>query len=250
MVNPTISYYEKWLGGDGCLVMPGVQFIQSAERDKVQPGYPTAFDLYLWHDNERIVISYSGSIADYVETLRTKLTTGQSVADVKELLSKVFECDIGHNVKFIFDQLPTEVVIDNVKTLTKTDYQDFETFFKTQHPSATDVSWLPEYFEEMVAENLCVAVYEGGKIVCCTDAPMMPYLENQVQESGVNTLPAYRKKGYAVIVCGQMITNVLANGKVPQWSTTIDNVGSGRLAERVGFKKLADVLTITGYERD
>jgi len=249
-MNTTISYYEKWLGRDGCLTPTGLQFAHSSERDKVQPVYSEAFDLYLWLDDERIVVSYGTAVRDYIDTLKSKLTAGQSVADVKDVLVAVLGIDVKHNIKYIFDQLPKRPSAEYVKTLMLTDYQDYETFFTTQHPNVQDVSWLPEYFAEMVAEDLCVGVYEDGKIVCCTDAPLMPYLADVVQEPGINTFADYRQKGYAVMVCWQMVANILANGKVPQWSTTIDNVGSGRLAERVGFKKLADVLTITGYERD
>ena len=244
----TKAYYEKWLGSDSCLTNSGLQFIESVERDKIQPGYPTAFDLYLWFDHERIVVSYGTAIRDYVDTLNAKLVMGQSVADIKEVLVNTFGSDVKHNVKYILDQLPKRPSVGRVKTLTMTDYQDFETFFKTQHSNVKDVSWLPEYFTEMVAENLCVGVYEDGKVVCCTDAPLMPYMEDVVQEIGVNTLSDYRQKGYAVMACEQMVANILANGKMPQWSTTIDNVGSQKLAERIGFKKLADVLTVTEFK--
>jgi RimJ/RimL family protein N-acetyltransferase len=245
-MNTTISYYERWLGCDGCLTTTGLQFIETVERDKVQPGYADAFDLYVWRDTERMVVSYGNTARDYVNQLQAKLAMGQSIADVKEILSEVFGIEIKHNVKYIFNALPEQPVAEYIKTLTLADYHDFETFFRSQHPNAKDISWLPEYFAEMVAEHLCVGVYEDGKVVCCTDAPLMPYLIDVVQEIGVNTLADYRQKGYAAAACQQMVANILANGKAPQWSTSIDNVGSQRLAERVGFQKLADILTISG----
>lgn len=55
----------------------------------------------------------------------------------------------------------------------------------------------------------------------------------------------YRGKGYAVAACAKCIKEIMKNGKVPQWSTDINNVASKRLAERIGFIKLADVITVT-----
>ena len=33
-------------------------------------------------------------------------------------------------------------------------------------------------------------------------------------------------------------------GKVPRWSISADNIASQRLAEKIGFIKLADVITL------
>ncbi len=70
-------------------------------------------------------------------------------------------------------------------------------------------------------------------------------MPDEVQEIGINTLSDYRGKGYATVLCQSCANEIIKNGKVPQWSTAIDNVVSQKLAERVGFVKLADVITVT-----
>ena len=73
----------------------------------------------------------------------------------------------------------------------------------------------------------------------------MPYMENEVQEIGINTISDFRGKCCAVqsaIVCAE---NIIKSGKCPQWSCSADNTASSRLAEKVGFTKLSDVLTLT-----
>ena len=70
-------------------------------------------------------------------------------------------------------------------------------------------------------------------------------MSNEVQKVGINTLQECRGKGYATDACMKCIEEMLKNGKVPQWSTDINNIASQKLAEKVGFVKLADVITVT-----
>lgn len=54
-------------------------------------------------------------------------------------------------------------------------------------------------------------------------------------EIGIETDPAYRRRGLARLVTAAMITDVLATGRTPVWSCREENVGSLRLAESLGF---------------
>ena len=44
----------------------------------------------------------------------------------------------------------------------------------------------------MVGEKLCWGLFVEDRLVSCTDAPGMPYMQEDVQEIGVNTLGPYR----------------------------------------------------------
>ena len=245
-MNSTKLYYEHWLGKLDCLSLEGVHFILSDARDVVQDGYSKAFDLYVWIDEKRIIVSYGKKATKNLEELKRKISVGQNVNDVLNTLSTTFNTNIGHHIKYFFDRAPQILAVNHTKILTVDDYLDYETFFKTLNPNTKDTSWLREYFDEMVEENLCVAVYENSIIACCTDAPMMPYLPHLVQEIGVNTLPEYQKLGYAKMASAVVVENILMNNsKEPLWSTTAANISSQKLAEKVGFKKFADVLTLS-----
>jgi predicted GNAT family acetyltransferase len=78
----------------------------------------------------------------------------------------------------------------------------------------------------------------------------MPYMEDKVHEIGINTLPEYRGKGYAKAATFACIKACIEKGKCPIWSCGINNVASEKLAYSVGFRKLADVLTISTYKID
>ena len=120
-----------------------------------------------------------------------------------------------------------------------------ENFFKNANPKCSNLDWLQAYFEEMICGKLCSGAYEGSILVSCADAPGMPYMSDEVQEIGINTLPDYRGKGYATIACQSSINEMLKNGKVPQWSTSTTNIASQKLAEKLGFVRLGDVITLT-----
>ena len=74
--------------------------------------------------------------------------------------------------------------------------------------------------------------------------PDMPYMQDKVQEIGINTLSEYRCKGYAKSVTLSCIKAIIEKGKCPLWSCSTHNTASERLAYSVGFRKLADVLTL------
>ncbi|QZN85344.1 GNAT family N-acetyltransferase [Cellulomonas sp. C5510] len=54
-------------------------------------------------------------------------------------------------------------------------------------------------------------------------------------ELGIETDPAFRRQGLASAAAAAMLADVLDAGLTPVWSCREDNVGSARLAQRLGF---------------
>ena len=121
----------------------------------------------------------------------------------------------------------------------------YHDFFIKNNPECKNTEWLIEYFNEMVSKHLCCGIFVDGILVSCSDAPSIPYMQNDVEEIGINTLNEYKGKGYATDVCITCANEIVKNGKCPLWSTTINNIASQKLAEKVGFRKLADVISIS-----
>ena len=238
----TQAYYSAWLGVDDLTSISGVRSVYSPERNVCQRGYPSRFDIYLWLQPERVIVSYGDAAAPMIPALMAELEAMRSASAVKELLWAAFSLEAKHSIKYLYENAVQSPMI--AQTLTLDQYSDYADFFAACNPSGNR-DWLREYFEEMVRSRYCVGIFQEGRLVSCTDAPDMPYLAIKVQEIGINTLMEYRGKGFAAAACIACAQNILASGKVPLWSTGVDNVASQKTAERVAFVKFADVLTVT-----
>ncbi|MDD2268864.1 MAG: GNAT family N-acetyltransferase [Eubacteriales bacterium] len=240
----TKMYYSKWLGINKTLCdVDGIEFIYSPERNLTQFGYSQPFDIYCFYQTNRIIVSYGEKAKEKIEIFKGKLNSHTSVDELKKEIIDVYGVIPHHNIKFFFNSLPRENKI--ARTLTLDDYNPYRDFFKKCNPSCGNTDWVQDYFCEMISDRVCVGVFVEGMIVSCTDSPGMPYMQDQVQEIGVNTLSDYRGKGYASAACILCAKNIIDNGKCPLWSTDTNNTVSERLAYKVGFIRFADVLTIT-----
>jgi len=240
----TLAYYEAWLGASGCLSSgEGVRFMYSQERGTAQAGYPERFDIIVWLDNRRAIFSYGDRVCGKIGELKARTGDARDIAVVSSVLMEMFDCNLTHNIEFVYEgQAPASQI--EAKTLAAQDYPDYKTFFTACYPDS-ETDWLKGYFDEMTQFGYCVGAYADGVIAACTDAPAMPYLPQDIQHIGITTLQEYRGRGYAAAACKQAVQNVIKSGKTPQWTCEHTNIASRKLAEGVGFVKLADMLMLT-----
>ncbi len=241
----TLDYYSHWIGEKKILLKetPQILFLQSNERDNIQNGYSKRFDLYVWIGSGRILVSYGKKAAQKITLLQNKMKNDFSLAAIKKSIFDVYENMPSHNVKFVYTANRSSS--EMARALAKKDYEAYLSFFKAVNPNCQNTDWVKDYFDEMIATQLCCGVFDDDKLVSCTDAPMMAYMEQEVQEIGIHTLEKFRNKGYAMYAATLCAENIIRSGKCPQWSCSADNIASARLAEKIGFIKLSDVLTLT-----
>lgn len=248
----TYGYYSQWLGRADILNddFQGIRYIYSAERNVAQTGYARPFDLYLFCQPDRMVVSYGDKLTDRIDALKAGFETVVEIGDLYSQLQKlprtlteIFGVSPGHSVKFVFDR-PADLDTKS-RLLLKSEYEDYLDFFLANNPGCKDTGWVREYFDEMAEGGFCCGFFEDGKLVSCTDAPDMPYMADIVREIGINTRPGYRGRGYAADACAACIKQMLQRDICPLWSTSADNGASLKLAGKVGFVRMADVLTLT-----
>ncbi len=241
----TAAYYEKWLGQDGILShdWKGTEYVYSQQRNIVQYGYSSQFDIYVLCQKERIVISYGDGAESWIDAVKAAVRPGMSAAEIANVLEHIFDRKTDWSVKYVFNHMP--VTSPEARVLEAEDYSEYEFFWRKCHPGCSDTGWLREYFDEMVQNRMCIGVCADAMLASCTDAPGMPFMEEQAQEIGINTLPEYRKRGYAALACDRCVQELLAQHKAPLWSTAADNAPSRRLAEKAGFVEFADVVAVT-----
>jgi len=242
-VDITNEYYTKWLGVEKTVLnKSGVIKVYSEERNKKQIGYSKKYDLFIFCQDTKVIISYGDSVADTIDDLVNEIKTAGNMQDIIEAIEKQYNKVPTHNIKFVYNQIPN--IDSHAKQLTYTDYELYRDFFLKCNP-CENCDWLKEYYDGMVEKELCFGVFENGIIVSATDLPNMPYMQQKVQEIGINTLPEYRGKNYATIACVTAVEKMISKDIYPQWSTSVHNIASQQLAYKVGFNKFADTLTIS-----
>lgn len=242
----TKQYYSKWLRNDDILhsCFNQVEFIYSEERNKIQEGYGQQFDLYIFSQADKMVFSYGDRALYKIDEIKSQIQFVVSIPYLKRVLKQFWRDNkMTHNVKYVYNKIPEKTLIS--RPLHIGEYHQYYEFFIKNNPACKNTDWLNEYYLNMVKGHLCCGVFINEMLVSCTDAPDIPYMQNEIQEIGVNTLEGYRGYGYATDACITCIKEIIKNGKCPQWSTTIDNIASQKLAEKAGFTKYADVITIT-----
>lgn len=241
----TNEYYSKWLGVSlEQMNKNGVVLIASSERDKTQVGYASNFKIYTFINQNQIIVSYSTGLSDKIDKIKGKIHYGMSVNEVAIILKGTMNTSIGHSIKFCYSEVPGDIDTSMVDQLNNSHYEQYLEFFLTQHKNVNTDIWLKEYFYRICKNGYAFGIFQNSQLVSVSDAPDMPYIKEMAQEIGINTLKAYQGKGFAKSVVLACIKAIIGQGKCPQWSCSNTNTASELLAYRVGFRKLADVLTI------
>ena len=104
---------------------------------------------------------------------------------------------------------------------------------------------VPRFSWEHTADFL-----EKGKGFCVTDGEaaagwaFSAAVSGEEIDIGVETDSAYRQRGLATAAAQQMIQYSIAQNKRPVWSCHAENAASRRLAEKLGFVKTAECITV------
>ncbi len=61
------------------------------------------------------------------------------------------------------------------------------------------------------------------------------FVEDKKLEIGIETSEKFRGKGFAILVCSALIEFCLEKGLEPVWACRLENTGSYRLAQKLGF---------------
>lgn len=117
-----------------------------------------------------------------------------------------------------------------------------ETVRVTPANAATLLGFFPDVERELDERVPCLAaVHDGRAVSVCYSARR----SLRAAEAGVNTLPAYRHRGYAAAVTAAWASTVRVQGLLPLYSTTWDNAASRGVARALGLTFYASDLHLT-----
>ncbi len=238
----TEQYYSLWAGKD-ISAAKGVEYVYSDERNRVQPGYSHRFDVWAWFGDGKTIISYGDAAAPRLGTLTERLGASPVPSELSRALAEVYSGSVSHGIKYLF--AGGSYKPGPARILRREDYGLYEDFFRKINPDCGSIGWLREYFDEMADAGICCGVFADGILACCTDAPLMPYMADAVQEIGVNTLEEHRGRGYASDSARLCALQIVKNGKTPLWSTDAENTASRKTALAAGFLTYGEYIGLS-----
>ncbi len=98
----------------------------------------------------------------------------------------------------------------------------------------------PDCGEELAAAQPYTGAFCGGELVCICRSVR----KGRAHESGIETLPAFRRRGYALTALKSWTAAVLAQGAVPLYSALLQNTASLQLAQKAGYQPYAQGFQI------
>ena len=95
--------------------------------------------------------------------------------------------------------------------------------------------------DDFLKNSIGYSTYYNNELSCTAFAS---FLMDKFLELGMETVPKFQGKGLARYTCSRLIDYCLKNGFEPIWACRLENIGSYKLALKLGFD---DVLQLPYY---
>lgn len=92
--------------------------------------------------------------------------------------------------------------------------------------------------DDFLKNSVGFSTYSAGELACTAFAS---FLINGFLELGMETTPKFRGKGLARYTCSVLIDYCLENEYEPVWACRLENIGSYKLAQKLGFDVSAHI---------
>ena len=236
--NTTNEFYSYFCGVDISKVKQGIHFVCSPERDMELKGFGCKYMLYIFVKDDVCIVSYSPKYKESIDKLRQC-----NIGEILRLLNQ--EVKLKKMQLMIFAEEKVKAY-GEAKVLEEADYPLYEVFFRKTFPKANPKGWLFEYFIEKAAKGYFTGYIVNDALVSVCDAPDMPYMEDIIQHTGIQTLKDERRKGYAKCTAALAAHHLIGKGVCPQWECRVDNIASIELAQSIGYQKYGTAYILEG----
>lgn len=135
-------------------------------------------------------------------------------------------------LNFVFNR---EKYIINKKIILTQNYEIVQTNKKIYEEASGSV--IPSYFWNTVDDFINNGI--GFSLLCNKKLAATAYsafVHDNKLELGIETIPEFRGKGFAQLVCSRLIDYCIEKDFEPVWACRLENIGSYRLAEKLGFE--------------
>jgi RimJ/RimL family protein N-acetyltransferase len=99
----------------------------------------------------------------------------------------------------------------------------------------------PENARLMLEDGIVAAAIVDDRAVASIEGyPSTARYTNLMAE----TLPVYRNRGYATAAAALVVVEIQRQGRTPVWSASVDNPTSLRVAEKLGFERIGQMVYV------
>jgi RimJ/RimL family protein N-acetyltransferase len=95
----------------------------------------------------------------------------------------------------------------------------------------------PEFVDRLLREGYCTGAVVDGTLVAQTHAYC---ITARYAEIGATTAKSHRARGLSTACAGMLCARLFEEGKTPVWSTFETNLASQRVADKLGFERVAE----------
>lgn len=225
----TNDFYSHFCGTNISEATLGIHFVSSVERDLKLQAYGCKYTIYVLIKGDVCIVSYSPKYSPFFDKLRTC-----RIEEIIETVTQEFRIKKCQLMTFTYELIKD---YGDARILTIADYPLFESFFRMNKPNANPDGWLQEYFVEKASKGYFTGYIVNNSLVAVCDAPDMPFMEDRIQHTGIQTLQNERRKGYAKCTAALATHHLIENGICPQWECNANNIASFNLAKSIGYQQ-------------
>ena len=115
--------------------------------------------------------------------------------------------------------------------------------FENNHYVKSEVEWMWPSLERFRAKGFGIAAVVDASIVCWCTAE---YVSENKCGIGIEVIEEFQNKGIATSTAAHFLEYCLNQNVVAHWECDKDNIGSVRVAEKVGFEKTDETVFWSG----
>ena len=242
------SYFEAWLDIrlEQMLQARGIMLCSHEKRRYKPEGGMLYLPVCAFETDDALFISCIPEWENELSDLLMGATASDATTKMNTYLSEK-ECNVCELHRLYgLESLDMQIDSSRAVALDITHYEKYLAFYNEKSPAIAALTnpheWMEQDYKERIERNILYGILEDEKIVSVTDSETIPSKPEKMMRIGIDTLPLYRRKGYASMACAAFIENHLRQGSMPVWECGVNNIASQNLAEKLGFRYLGNIF--------
>ncbi len=242
-------FHTETMGYPLAEAKPGeIHVVASERRLWKEEGYGVVFAFWMLSSHDRCVVSVRQDLKKSIEEIV------RGVSDAKALFTEEYKTRIDEICRSI---LPREITDRLRPSQSYGFYIDKEHFRPFTVPGCCRVTGDDRELiremtgssnygcpEESLQDGTAFGVIKEDKLVSLASVVPTPEATNKYRLSwpGVETLPDYRRRGYAKSVVSGVTQTLLSRNIIPVYSCSVTNIASANTARSVGYQLYGERL--------